>query len=113
MADTLETPFIQTIKGSDTLISISQQYYGTSLLWELIRDRNSTPENPIDPNKLRPGDTLVIPGASQFFWQRQIELILSNRNTFHVYFPFHGRDEKFASSPVLVPLISIRFDICY
>lgn len=105
MADTLETPFIHTIKGSDTLISISQQYYGTSLLWELIRDRNSTPENPIDPNKLRPSDTLVIPGASQFFWQRQIELILSNRNIFHVYFPFHGRDEKFASSPVLVPLI--------
>ena len=101
MADELATPLTHKIGENEDLTDISLQYYGTTLLWTLIRDRNE----PIDPRRLKPGTIITIPGDARLFWKRQIELILKNRNIFHVYFPFHGLDEKFANSPVMLPLI--------
>lgn len=50
-----------TVKEGDTLASISRKFYKTSKKWREIRDAN---ENKVDdPNNLKEGTTLTIPGS--------------------------------------------------
>jgi len=105
MTETLKTPRIHVIQKGDTLTGIALEYYGSHLLWEIIKTKNEEGGMSLDPLDLQIGRELVIPGIPQLYWQRQAELIQSNRINFQVYSPFQGSDEIFASTPYLLPPI--------
>lgn len=95
---TIEIPVRHEVKEGDNLSLISQKYYGTQILWPRIAEENQITE----PNLLRPGMELKIPGIPQY-WKHQTGLIIKNRNVFHAYSPFQGSDEYIGSPLVLIP----------
>jgi hypothetical protein len=105
MTETLKTHRIHVVQKGDTLTGIAQEYYGSPLLWEIIKTKNEERGMSLDPLYLKIGQDLVIPGIPQLYWQRQTALIKSNRVNFQVYSPFQGSDEIFASTPYLLPPI--------
>ncbi|MDR1433248.1 MAG: LysM peptidoglycan-binding domain-containing protein [Puniceicoccales bacterium] len=59
MGNAGEGPMVHTVRGGETLSSISAKYYGTPHFWEkILRVNASTIE---DPKSLRPGQKLIIP----------------------------------------------------
>jgi len=110
MVDTPDSPVIHTITSNDSLAGLSDHFYGTPLLADLIQEKNEKEKNiKLDPKKLPQGASLRIPGTSknpdQQYWLQQVNLIFRNRNIFHVNFQFQGIDEVLAPSPILVPLM--------
>jgi len=103
-----EVPVIHTITSNDTLDGLSDHFYGTPLLGYLIKEKTERDKNvTIDPRKLRPGDSLIIPGhskdANKQYWRNQVRLMFRNRKVFHVSSQFQGTDEILFQSPVLIP----------
>lgn len=50
-------PRFHTVHEDETLSAIALKYYGSALKWTKIRDANPK----VDPLKLKPGTTLIIP----------------------------------------------------
>jgi len=58
-----DTLFSYRIRPGDSLSLLAQRFYGRPDLWETIREANA--EQMPNPNSLRPGDLLMIPGSQR------------------------------------------------